>query len=369
MQKRASECEAPPTAAYGCAERVRIGLATHMLPIIDAHLDLAYLAQQGVDLTQATHDRRRFGVNLPSLRSAGVRLAFGTIFTEWVDAKDHRALQPWEYAGPDDAARAERVGLDQLGIYNELWTRGLVRVVLSSSALHVERDSAVEGALDAAPLQVLLLMEGADPLRTPDDLAQWCALGVRAIGLSWARGSRYAGGNAQPGPLTALGRALLDAMHDQGAILDLSHLSDESFDQALDHFDGPVMASHSNARALLEPSQRHLRDDQALRIADRGGVIGLNLYGRFLASGRRATIEDAVRHLQHWRSLIGVAHIGLGSDLDGGFGPDDCAEGLARPEEVPTLFDALRRAGWSETEVEAVASQSWLDFLRRSLPV
>jgi len=363
-----------------------------MRSVIDAHLDLAYIAQQGVDLRVPSSDRTRFGVNFPALAAGGVRLAFATIFTEAIEPPVGRSLAPWEYessesksVGPSQTVStarsstgAERAGLDQLAMYLDWWTRGVVRVIDTRAALDevpvagAPRSGEVPQVRDdpsvVVPPSIVLLMEGADPITSPDRLVDWVGLGVRAIGLSWAKGSRYAGGNACPGPLTDLGRALLADMERLGVMLDLSHLSDEAFDGALEHFAGPVMASHSNARALLEPSPRHLTDEQAQRIAQRGGVIGLNLYGRFLASGRRATIDDAVRHLEHWRERVGVDHLGIGSDFDGGFGPADCPEGLGRPEELPRLFDALQRRGWSDPEINAVAFDSWMQFLRRSLP-
>lgn len=332
-----------------------------MIPIVDAHLDLAFLAQQGLDLRAPSPDRDRHGVTLPALRTAGVRLVFATLFTEWVDAKPGGTRAAWEYAGPDDAAGATRAALDQLAHYEALASLGELSVQRSARELR--------GIMNGAgPLGAVILMEGADPVHGEHDLRWWFDRGVRAIGLSWAMGSRYAGGNARPGPLTSEGHSLLVEMERLGVILDTSHLADEAFDQALEVFPGAVMASHSNARALLEPSQRHLRDDQARRIAERGGVIGLNLFGRFLASGRKATMDDARRHLEHWRDLVGIAHIGIGSDLDGGFTPLDCAEGLGRPEEIGNLFEALDRAGWSEMEIRSVASGSWIDFLTRALP-
>jgi len=346
--------------------------------------------------------------------AGGVRLAFGTLFTESKgrsasdsvkpsasESKGRSAsdsvkpsaseskepiaakpLEPWEYAGSDDTAGAERAALDQLRIYDELRARARVEFVLTASSLREVRESReghddregrnareeLEPRSPAEPLKLLILMEGADPIVQPSHLQRWVDRGVRAIGLSWARGSRYAGGNARPGSLTDLGRALLDEMSALGVILDVSHLADLALDEALDRFDGAVMASHSNARALLEPSERHLRDDHAQRIAERGGVIGLNLFGKFLASGRSATIDDAIGHLEHWRALVGVEHIGIGSDFDGGFTPLECPPGVGRPEQLPHLLEALRAAGWQDDEIRAVAGGSWLDFLRRSLP-
>jgi len=345
----------------GGTEACRKRLASPAVtPIVDAHLDLAYLASRGVDLCRPSPDPGTIGVTLPALRQGGVRLVFATIFTESVDPGIDRALDAWEYAGASDLRGAATAGERQLGLYALLERTGTVRIVRS------RRD--LEPLEDDGPLRVVILMEGADPISAPEDAARWFDAGVRVVGLSWARGSRYAGGNAMPGGLTADGRRLLAALESLGAVLDCSHLSDQAFDEALDSFGGPIVATHSNARALLEPSERHLRDDQARRIAERDGIVGLNLYGKFLASGRAATADDALAHLEHWRALIGASHVGLGSDFDGGFGPRDCPEGLRRPEDLPHLLERLGSAGWSAGEVRDFACESWLRLLRRALP-
>lgn len=328
--------------------------------IVDAHLDLAYLAVRGVDLTRPSPDPDAIGVTLPALRAGGVRLIFGTIFTEQVEREPARALEPWEYAGPDDRSGAAEAGLRQLNLYHLLERTGTIRVVRSKHDL--------DPIDDGGPLRVVILMEGCDPIESPEAVRRWFDAGVRIFALSWAQGSRYAGGNAAPGGMTSEGRRLLRELEALGAIVDLSHLSDEAFDETLECFGGAVIASHSNARALLDPSPRHLRDDQARRIADRDGVIGLNLYGRFLASARPATIDDAQRHLEHWRRVVGAGHIGLGSDFDGGFGPSECPAGLRRPEDLPRLLALLRARGWSDDEIRRFACDSWLSLLRRSLP-
>jgi len=329
-----------------------------MDPIVDGHLDLAYLAERGVDLRSPTNDPAKACVNLPALAAGGVRLALATIFTESID--EARDPDAWEYRGIADVEGARRAGMRQLARYHELERDGKIRIV--------RRRGDLEPLDDAGPLRVVILIEGADPVADADDLAHWVEGGVRLAALAWAKGSRFSGGNAAPGPLTRAGRELLASMASLGVVLDCSHLSDESFDEALDRFPGRVVASHSNCRALLEPSERHLRDDQIRRLADRDGVIGLNLYGRFLASGRAATIDDAVRHATRLRDLAGATRVGLGSDFDGGFTPMECPEGLRRPEDLRALGAALRAAGFREDEIRSFASESWLRLLRHALP-
>jgi membrane dipeptidase len=211
-------------------------------------------------------------------------------------------------------------------------------------------------------------MEGADPIRTPDEVAWWHARGVRVVGLTWARGSRYAGGNAAPhGPLTAMGRDCVQALDACGILHDASHLSDEAFDGLCAATDARIVASHSNSRCHAPDIQRHLTDAQIAEIARRDGMVGLNLFGKFLADGRPATLEDAVRHVEHAASIAGRGRTGLGSDFDGGFAPPECAAGCGRPEELPALADALAGAGWESAELDGFRHANWMRTLRASL--
>jgi membrane dipeptidase len=223
-----------------------------------------------------------------------------------------------------------------------------------------------------------MLMEGADGIREPGEAAWWMERGVRIVGLAWA-GTRYAGGTGEPGPLTPEGRRLLSAMADLGLMLDLSHLSDEACLEALDRFAGTVLASHAPARARLPElprPERALTDEMIRRLAARGGVMGVVPYNRFLnatwqlSHGKGAvTLEHVVAMIDHVCQVTGsAAHVGLGSDFDGGFGVE------AVPAEIDTVADlqkigqALRARGYAEADVVGVMGHNWIDLLRRGLP-
>ena len=159
------------------------------------------------------------------------------------------------------------------------------------------------------------------------------------------------------------------ALDDAGIVHDVSHLSDEAFDGLLAGARGRIVATHSNCRALLTPAERHLRDDQIRAIDERGGIVGLNLFTRFLAEGRRATVADCVAHVEHVCSVMGHRRgVGLGSDMDGGFGPESLPEGLDHPARLGALAGALRDAGWTEDEVEGFRAGNWRRFLADALP-
>jgi membrane dipeptidase len=325
---------------------------------IDGHLDLAYLAVCGRDVTLPCADPAIGCVSLPDLHEGGVEVAFATIFTEPGEAApDH----PHRYASSDDLDGAERAGIAQLEVYESLERRGLMRLI--------RRRDDVDDRSDG--LKIVLLMEGADPIRSPEHVASWHQRGMRMIGLTWATGSRYAGGNERQGPLTALGRELVAALDAHGVIHDASHLADAALADLLACAVGPIVASHSNCRALLPPTanQRHLRDDQIIAIERRGGIIGLNLFTKFLVAGRRAEVGDCVRHVERVCELTGHRRgVALGSDMDGGFGPNDLPAGLDHPAKLVVLSSALRNAGWSEADVAGFARGNWLRFLRDALP-
>ena len=155
---------------------------------IDGHLDLAYLAVGGRDLKQSDIDPVRGCITLPAIRDANIELAFGTIFTEaGVFGPEH----PHGYPISDDLDAAESVGMVQLAVYEEWQKHGEISLVRSRADLDAQ-----------TPLpKILILMEGADPIRSPDAVPSWFARGLRLVGLTWATGSRYSGGNGDGGPL------------------------------------------------------------------------------------------------------------------------------------------------------------------------
>lgn len=324
----------------------------------DAHIDLAYLALGGRDLTDALEkakgDPQPAAVTFGSLAEAPVVLIFSTVFTG-----------P-EYQGPGgyprgDAEAAHEAGLAQLDVYRRWEDAGLIRIVRGASDL--------EG-LTGEPPACVLLMEGADPIRTPSEVEWWRKEGIRIVGMSWWAGTRYAGGNGSPGPLTDEGRELVDALDEAHIIHDLSHLADEAAFGLLSLSASPVIASHSNARSLMGgENQRHLSDELLKEIGARGGVVGLNLCSRFLTlNDGRATLEETVGHVLHAAEVMGTRDgVGLGSDFDGGFSADVLPEGIDRPAHLSKIAAALREEAWSEKQVDGFASQNWARFLGERL--
>ncbi|WP_425147668.1 dipeptidase [Deinococcus sp.] len=336
-----------------------------MSAVFDGHLDLAYNAQIGRDLTLPLKLLRSSDplrgqtacVTFGELRRAGVGACFGTLFAAPSAATTHRSDAPDGYT---DWQGARRQALAQLDQYRHWEDGGHLRLLGSGAEVAAHLD----GWDESRPLGVLLLMEGADPLRDAGDLPFWHGAGVRLIGPAWGR-TRYAGGTDAPGPLTDQGRELLSAMREHGVALDVSHLDDESFEEAVT-LQPKVIASHSNSRALV-PGNRQLSDQMVRAIGERGGVVGLVTYSKFIRSGwhdgdTRASFAQWAEHAARYAELIGWERVGLGSDLDGGFGLEKALEGMERYGDLLRLLDELpegARAG--------VQGQNWRRWTEANL--
>lgn len=346
----------------------------------DAHLDLAYLAENGRDMHAALDDcRGRYqpaSITLPSMRDGKITQCLGTVFTEAIDP-NRTESESGAFTYPfGDADAAYRAGMRQILLYRAWRDAGLISKMPRRGEPPIESTEPSD-----APLQLGVLVECADPITSPDELDQWVELGVVAIGMAWWHQSRYAGGNGtdhtqpknRPGNgLTDLGRELAKRMDEQNVVHDLSHLSQRAVDDLLSLTDKPVIASHSNSRALMgdpnsQSNQRHLSDETIIEIARRGGVIGLNLLGDFITpamkKGQRAPIADCVRHIEHVCQLANSRnHIGLGSDMDGGFGADGLPEGINTPTDLIKICDALSARDWSDQDIAGFMHKNWQRF-------
>jgi membrane dipeptidase len=346
--------------------------------VVDAHEDIAWnVLALGRDVRRSALETRELEqggdiaerngicmVGLPEWLEGKVAAVFGTIYVS--PARRGRMSGPQVYA---NAEEAHAFGQEQLDFYHRLAEQEeRIALVGSLDAL----DEVLESWEGASPrVGIVPLMEGADPIREPAEAELWFERGVRLVGLSWKAGTRYAGGDAAPGPLTDLGRELLEVMADLGMILDVSHLAEESFYEAVDRFEGQVVATHANPRALV-PTLRQLSDEMIRRLVERGGVIGIVPANAFLRPDWRttpATLDDVVAAIDHVCQVVGDAeHVGVGSDFDGGFGADDTPVALDTVADLGHIGLALGEAGYDEAHIEAVLGGNWLRVLRRTLP-
>lgn len=333
--------------------------------MIDGHLDLAYnVLAAGRDLTLPLDELRRDHpgalVTLPELAAGGVGVVFGTIFVmPAAAAMGGSALKGRAYETPEEA---RALALEQLDLYERWEDEGRVRIVRTRGDL---AGCLPAPATDDRPTGVVLLMEGADPLRTPDDLAEWTARGLRIVGPAWGR-TRYAGGTGAPGPLTELGAELMHALRQEDVVLDVSHLAEESFWNALETGPEKLIASHSNARTFV-PTDRHLSDAMIRALGAKGGVMGLVIANVFLDPEATApnggALADVKRHAEHVAGLIGWDCVAVGTDWDGGFGAYDVPAEVTRAADFARLGEAVPEAARAD-----FLGGTWLRFLQRALP-
>ncbi len=354
------------------------------IPIIDAHLDLAWNALSfNRDLTLEVEQirageagmtdepaRGRNTVSLPELRRAGVRVCVGTLLARGGPEQARRSgykRTDLDYVHPSIAYAAAQ---GQLAYYKLLERQGHIRFIRTA------RELEAHWALADGPLGLILSMEGTDPIVTPQQAGEWWEAGLRAAGFAHYGRGQHAYGTGVDGPLSAQGLALLREFSKFGMILDVTHLCDTSMAQALDVFQGPVLASHHNCRALV-PGDRQLSDEQIKRLVERGAVIGTALDAWMLYPGweRGKTSPEAVgleavaEHIERVCQLAGDArHAAIGSDLDGGFGTEQTPRDLNTISDLQKLGPILRARGMSQADVDLVFHGNWLRFFRQALP-
>ncbi len=329
--------------------------------IVDAHLDLAHnVVDLGRDLTLPLMELRKRDahtdvpvVTLPALREGKVGICFATL---WID--------PRKYTDPHSA---HAQALKQLEVYLRWEEKGLVRILRDQASL---QGHLALWPQDKTPALVILI-EGAECIREPGEVAFWKSQGVRLIGPAWNR-NRYCGGTREPGGLSTLGLELMQAMRQHQLALDFAHMDEQAFWRALEVFDGAVCGTHCNPRALLggeglEFSNRHLSDAMIQAIGQRGGVIGTVLFGFFLdhtwkRGMERVELDVVGKHMAHTASLIGWDKVGLGSDFDGGFGMHENPNGLNQPGDLQKIADLV-----PEPFQNGVLGGNWLRWLQTAL--
>ncbi len=348
--------------------------------IIDSHLDLAWSALNwNRDLTRTIEEIRRSEagmsdphrgrntVSFPELRRAEVAVCLATVL-----ARSSQLNDPLLDCRTREAASAMSAG--HVEFYRIMESQGYLRMLRDGPALESHLVDWQRTGGCGTPLGFILAMEGADPILEPSQVELWWERGLRVVGPVHFGVSYYAHGTGAPGGLTPKGRELLRAMEAVGMILDVTHLADESFWQALDAYHGPVLASHHNCRALV-PGDRQLADEQIRALVARGGVVGAAFDSWMLHPGyvfgqtdnSLVSIERVIDHIDHVCQLAGNArHSAIGSDLDGGFGTEQAPRELntiADLQQIPVL---LRKRGYKETDVEGIMHGNWLRFFEHA---
>ncbi len=352
--------------------------------IIDAHLDLAMNAiEWNRDLTlpldeiraREMHkkdkaDRGNGTVCLPELRKGRVGLVIATQLSRCTSFG--ASLPGWN--SPQQAWAMTQA---QLAWYKEMETAGEMVQITNLSQLDTHLTLWNNEVLtdDKKPIGYILSLEGADSLVNISYLHKAYEYGLRAIGMSHFGPGRYAPGTKMEGPLTAAGLELLKEISSLNLILDVTHLTDEGFDQVMELHQGPVWASHHNVRKIT-PTQRQLTDDQIKRLIEHDAVIGgmLDCWAmdiRFIDAVSdpwqlNIRLENLVDHWDHICQLAGNSlHIAIGSDLDGNFGTEQTPWDMNSIADLQKYQTILTERGYKQEDINNIFHCNWLRFLRK----
>ena len=357
--------------------------------IVDAHEDLAWnMLSFGRDYSLAASEirQREQGSETP-LRNGDTLLGYPdyqkgrvvVIFSALFNTPVRRKVAEWDKLCYATADQAHLLYRRQLDCYYHLAEEHPQCFRL----LHTQADlSEVLNDWNATekpshPVGLVILMEGAECIRQPQEVEEWWELGVRIIGPAWA-GTRFCGGTHEPGPLTSEGYHLLDAMADFGYTLDITHMDVKSALQAVDHYPGSVIASHANILRRIKGAQgnRHLPDEVIQKLIERDGIIGVVPLNPFLdatwkpSDGRQAvTLRHVIDQIDTICQMAGDAlHVGLGTDFDGGFGMQVVPAEINTIADLQKLGPLLSEQGYSQADISAVLGGNWLRHLRHLLP-
>jgi membrane dipeptidase len=346
--------------------------------IVDAHLDLAMNAiEWNRDLSRSIDeirerergqndrpDRGKATVSFSEMRRGGVRLCVATQIARY-SALGH------PYPGWHSQDQAWAMTQAQLAWYRAMEERGELVQIRDRAELerHIERADG--------PIGYILSLEGADSLVTLAHLERAYAAGLRAVGPGHYGPGVYAQGTNAQGDLGPRGRELVREMERLGMILDATHLCDESFRDALDHFNGHVWASHSNCRSIVAHN-RQFNDDQLRELIGRGAVIGAAFDAWMIVPGwvrgestpqsMGVTLDRVIDHIDHICQLAGNArHCMIGSDLDGGFGREQCPADVATIADLAQLPARLAARGYAPADVDLIMSGNAVRFLTSAL--
>lgn len=352
--------------------------------IFDAHLDLAWNAldwnrnlqtpcseirQREIAAGETDKGRGANTVSFPDLRRGKVFTFVATVLARLLRPGSIPAIQL--YTQPEAAFGA---AMGQLHYYRGLEQQGHLRILRNWPELEAHFNAwRADETSSTLPLGCILSMEGADAILRPDQVQEWFDAGLRIVGPCLYGISPYGHGTGAEGGFFPQGRALLREMERVGMILDVTHLSDQCFEEAMDLFPGRVLASHHNNRTLV-PHQRQLTDEQTKRLIARGAVIGHALdvwmiVPNYVRGQTKADVplERLCDHIDRICQLAGNArHAALGSDLDGGFGREQSPCDLDTVADLQCLTDLLGRRGYSDTDIAQIMHGNWVRFFQES---
>ena len=310
--------------------------------IVDAHEDIAF---------HINYFERDFinpdipcMITLPGLNQAGIRLVFNTIFVH----PKHR---------PDQTVEKAKA---QVQVYDDIFDKN------GNNVARILNNHDLDQLMSNKKIGFLTLMEGADPIEEINDLKFYFDKGIRILGPAWNNKNKYASGPETDSALSDEGKKLIQEMNNLGITLDLSHLNEKCFWDAIKITNLIPIATHSNARTLTN-HPRNLYDDQLLAISERGGVTGIVFYNTFLKTGKNTpTLEDIFKHTDYIINLCGEDHVGIGTDLDGGK-IEEFPEEIRQISSLPVVAQYFLEKGYTEERVKKIMGSIFLRVLKSNL--
>lgn len=357
--------------------------------IVDAHEDLAWnMLTFGRDYTRSAEQTRQLEkggiapiqngdtlLGWEDYQRGQVCLVFASLFA----APERRQLGEWDTQVYRNAEQAFQRYDAQQDAYQRLVDEQSEKfqIITSKQALELHLENWQDPTHEEHPVGLVLMMEGAEAIRQPQELEIWWQQGVRIIGPAWAS-NRFCGGTGEPGPLTTEGFDLLEGMAQLGFILDISHMDEKAVLQSLDTYPRVIIATHANSLALLKDaeSNRFLSDKVLNHLIERGGIVGVVPFNRFLlwgwspSDGRQSvSLDRMVAQIDYICQIAGDAHhVGIGSDFDGGFGLQMVPGEINTIADLRKLIPLLAEKGYTENNIADILGGNWLALLRRALP-
>jgi membrane dipeptidase len=350
--------------------------------IVDAHLDLAMNALEwNRDLTREVSeinareigmddkpDRGKATISLNELRKGNIGLVVATQIARFV--KPDSTIPGWN---SPEQAWAQTQG--QLAWYEAMIAKGEMRMIKTSTDL---QSHLAIWENDKKAIGFVLSLEGADSIIDTSYLEKAYNNGLRVIGPAHYKEGRYANGTDSTGKMGKAGLELLKEIERLGMILDMTHLCDDAFWQALENYNGALWASHNNCRKFVNHNRQYA-DEQVEAIIERNGVIGVALDAWMMVPNWTRGISDpettgcnleiAVNNIDHICQLAGnTNHVGIGSDLDGAFGKEQCPYDLETIADLQKIGIILKSRGYTENDISKIMHQNFIDFLMKNLP-
>ncbi|MEZ4417157.1 MAG: dipeptidase [Gemmatimonadota bacterium] len=331
------------------AHTAKVQKVLREVPLIDGHNDLPWAIREN---TAAPHDVRAYDLrsrtpgmtDIERLRRGGVGAQFWSVYI------------------PAESAEtgAAKMQLEQIDIALQVIERYPDAFALATTASDIER------IFGSGRIASLLGMEGGHAIENSlGALRAFYAAGARYMTLTHSATIDWAdSGTGEPthGGLTAFGKEVVREMNRLGMLVDLSHTSPATMNDALDVGEAPVIFSHSSAKAVTD-HPRNVPDDVLRRLPANGGVVMVTFVPSFVSADGNATIADVADHIEHIRDVAGIDHVGLGSDFDG---IESTPVGLEDVSTFPALLVELSRRGWTEADLKKLTGENLLRVMREA---